>query len=377
MDAIVDKDALLRSSVSPDAAHSRTLPGWAYTDPNVFEQEKENIFFKTWQYAGSVHQLKNKGDYITADLLGQSVIVMRGRDGVIRGFHNVCQHRGHQLLSGCGNKQAIVCPYHAWGYQTDGQLVAARGTENMQDFDKSLYGLKPVRVEVFADHFVFYNLDPEAVPLVEQTGGLAGEMREKVLHFDKLEFGGAMSGIPGDVKANWKIMVDNYLECYHCKVAHPAFSDLLDMNFESTSHGNWTHQKSGMGRRDNCAYAIGENEENDRALFWWVFPNTTFNVVPGDPAHLLITIYQPIEPGKTLAWSHMYGEAGKPPNEARNEWLANVVAVEDNDLCESVQRGLHSKGYTAGRIVFDPKGGEVTEEMVHTFHLMVTKTLGL
>ena len=117
------------TQVTADPSRSFSLPGWAYTDPDVLELEKREIFFKTWQYAGWVGDLKEAGDYITAELIDQSVIIVRGQDGALQGFHNVCQHRGHQLLTGCGKVAAITCPYHAWVYRLDGALRNARGAE--------------------------------------------------------------------------------------------------------------------------------------------------------------------------------------------------------------------------------------------------------
>src|SRR5262245_11424064 len=164
-----------------EPAKSYTLPGWAYTDAPQFEREREAIFNRSWHYAGPLSSLANPGDYLTAGILDQNIIVIRGKDGQLRGFYNVCQHRAHELLKGRGCAKVITCPYHAWSYHADGRLRTARGTEKMADFNADEFQLTPVRIEVFADHFVFYNLDGNARPLADQAGDLARELKDEVL----------------------------------------------------------------------------------------------------------------------------------------------------------------------------------------------------
>jgi phenylpropionate dioxygenase-like ring-hydroxylating dioxygenase large terminal subunit len=363
------------STLTSEPSQSGTLPGWPYLDPGLFDREKEEIFFASWLYAGSTHQLKQPGDFLTADILGQSVIIIRGSDNELRGFHNVCQHRGHQLLSNCGNKRFITCPYHAWTYDMDGKLRSARGTNHMS-FNPRQYDLKPVQVEVFADHFVFYNLDPSAVSLAQQAGDMAESLRGNILEFDEFEFQGSLV-MPRDVQANWKVLVENYVECSHCAPTHPSFLELFDMEMSTECHRHWTFQKCGIRKRDNNAYYIGPDEKNDRACFYWLFPNTCFTVLPGDPTHVMVQIFHPMAIDRTNGKTDMYTPPGTKPNAQRNAWLSKVTGPEDRAVCESVQRGLQSKGFDSGRFLYDPQGGELTEESVYTFQRLVAKTLGL
>jgi carnitine monooxygenase subunit len=360
-----------------EPAKSYTLPGWAYTDALQFEREREAIFNRSWHYAGPLSQLANPGDYLTAGILDQNVIVIRGKDGELRGFYNVCQHRAHELLKGRGCAKVITCPYHAWSYHADGRLRTARGTEKMADFNASEFQLKPVRIEVFADHFVFYNLDENAAPLADQAGDLAQELKDEVLSDGTV----AVTNYPdGKIACNWKVAVDNYLECYHCAPAHPAFADLVSMDdYKTQARGLWSSQKGTVGRYDNKAYPLRRNAPEQRALFWWLWPTTTFNVLPGSPS-LGVFSFLPGGPALTVTRGDRYAVPGsESPEEdaARLEYGRTVLGPEDNALCESVQRGLASKGYSQGRFIADPDGSVITEQAVHHFHRLVAQALEL
>ena len=156
--------------VDPDPRLARTLPAWAYTDAAHFGREVRAVFHRSWQYAGALAQLARTGDFVTADAAGQPVAIVRGEDGTLRGFHNVCRHRGHPLLAGAGCVQRVVCPYHAWTYGLDGRLRTARGAEGTPALAD--VALAPVRVEVLAGKFVFFNLDPDAEPLATFAAAL-------------------------------------------------------------------------------------------------------------------------------------------------------------------------------------------------------------
>ena len=224
--------------LTEDATRSYTLPAGYYTDPEIFELEKERIFYRTWQYVGPASEVAKAGDYMTTNVVDQGVFVIRGRDGELRAFYNVCQHRAHELLQGKGNVKAVItCPYHAWAYAPDGSLRTARNCEMVAGFDKKDFGLRPVRVEEFCN-LVFVNLDDDAAPLAEQAPNLEASIRAFVPNYDELAFTG--TGTFGDsvMQAGWKVVVDNYVECYHCGPAHPAFADMIDMAcYEHTIDG--------------------------------------------------------------------------------------------------------------------------------------------
>ena len=367
-----------RAGVSADPGFSFTLPGWAYTAPDVHEREKESIFFKTWQYGGGASQVTAPGDYMTAQILDQSIIIIRGMDGILRGFHNVCPHRAHQLLEGKGRIRAITCPYHAWGFETSGELRAARGAEKLPGFNFCDFDLKPVRVEIFADHFVFFNLDPNATPLRDLVPEVEAELRAEIAGFDTLTLFPEVARAMMSVKANWKVVFDNYLECYHCGPAHRAFADLFDMSgYETRASGLWSSQKGEVRNPDSSAYTVKPDSQTNNGRFWWIWPNTTFNVLPGDPTTINMLVFQPTALGETRTSGQIFTAHGANPDSARMEYLNTVLGPEDVGICESVQRGLASKGYTQGRFIYDPAGGQITEHAVHHFHRLLVETLGL
>jgi len=361
------------TSVTADPGQSFSLPGWAYTDPAVLDLEKREIFYKTWQYAGAVDSLARPGDYITVALIDQSIIIIRGQDGSLCGFHNVCQHRGHQLLSGCGKVAAITCPYHAWTYRLDGALRNARGAEKTEGFDAEHFGLRPVRVEVLADKLVFYNLDMAAAPLAPQVDDLVEDIRREVPEFDRLELAPpqppteTMARMLAPMAANWKIVMDNFLECYHCRCAHPGFSeDVIMESYRTTAHGLWSKQK-GATRRANGADVV----------FWSLFPNITFSTTtnsgPNFSARVFVTPLTATTTARHAA--DLYRVPGVPVDDQRPDW--GPLGQEDRDICESVQKGLLSKGYDAGRFIYDFEHGETSEEAVHLFHRAVVEALGI
>ncbi len=374
----MDTEALRTSSgVTDDPARSGSLPAWAYLDPDVYERERHEIFYKTWIYAGWAGELRAPGDYMTVELLDQSVIVMRGRDGALQGFHNVCQHRGHRLLEDRGRVAAITCPYHAWVYDLDGGLKRARATEHTVDFDRSCFSLKPVRVEVLADKFVFFNLDADAEPLGPRVEDFVADVRRELPLFDRLvkvpprprtEAEERRRAEYFPIRANWKVYMDNFLECYHCPPAHPGF--LRDLTFDDltyTGHDLWAKQKSGTRRPGG-----------DKQIFWTLFPTFVFwNAGTLEkPAIHAMNFAIPDGPARTYAGPmDVYRLPGE---EDREEWRPDWgdVGGEDKALCESVQKGLASLGYDRGRVIYDPDGGN-NEGAMHAFQRFVVRALGI
>jgi choline monooxygenase len=369
------EQAGLNLGITERAATSRTLPGWVYTDQAVFERERAAIHFRSWHYAGTSQELLKPGDYLTARILDQEIIVIRGKDDAIRGFYNVCQHRGHELLRGCGRVHVITCPYHAWTYGVDGQFNGARGTALLPDFQKAAFNLKPVRIEVFAGKLIFFNLDPEATPLSELAADLAADIAAEVPAFERLVV--APGRATADIHANWKVTVDNYLECYHCRTAHPALSSLMDLgSFRVDVHEHWMSHKADLGRPDNAAYPVLPDAANTRTLWWWLWPTTTFNVMPGS-AEMSVFSFLPTSVASTLQWGQRFALPGDAVDEPRERYRNGVLTDEDVALVESVQRGLHSRGYGSGRFIDDGEGLEISERATHRFHRLVAQALGL
>ena len=216
------------SPIGESADLGFTLPSRYYLDSEIYEQEKEAIFYRNWHYVCHATAVAHPGDYVTTRIVDESLFVIRGEDGELRAFYNVCRHRAHQLLAGTGNTKGIVCPYHAWTYSLSGELRHARNSENVSGFNRTEFCLPPVQVEIFLG-LVFINLDPDAESLAKLVPDLEQDIRLRIPDLDSLtvkapaEFGGTK------INAGWKVVADNYIECYHCTPAHPDFASIINM----------------------------------------------------------------------------------------------------------------------------------------------------
>ncbi len=358
-----------------DPGRSFTMPARFYRDAGVYEMEKEAIFYNTWHYAGHLSQVREAGQYITTRIHEQDVIIIRDSSGELRAFYNVCQHRGHELLTGQGKTNLIVCPYHAWAYDLDGSLKKARNSENVTGFNKCEFALKPVRVEVFCT-MVFINLDSGAVSLKEQTGSLEDEIRKYCPKIDTLTLARRDTWT---VASNWKALVDNYLECYHCDPAHRDFVDMVDMDsYRTTTRGIWSSQISSSPRSmDNSAFKFEKGEVDMGFAGWFVWPNFTISIYPGEP-NLAVMQINGAGPEQSVEYLDWFLPSSTPSRQQQDAmtYLKEVLQPEDIALCESVQRGLRSKGYNQGRFMVDRGLTELSEHAVHHFQKMVVEAIG-
>jgi choline monooxygenase len=358
----------IASGHDPDPARSLSLRAEAYTDPRWAEAELQAIFARTWQWISHVEKLREPGSYVAATVAGMPIAVVRGRDGELRAFYNVCKHRAHELLSGSGRTGALVCPYHAWTYGLDGQLKAARRTGEMENFDKREVCLEQVQVEAFGG-MVYVNLDPTATLLREQAGDLAGEIAYwapdvvELTHAKRLTY---------DVSSNWKNVIDNFLECYHCHVAHKEFVDLVDMDtYEVKTHGIWSSHFAEAGKHENAAYDVSGASVTQHAV-WWLWPNTCLLRYPGR-GNFMVFQMLPVGPERTLeTWDFYFETAELESAETESvRYVDEVLQVQDIALVESVQRGMRTPAFDQGRIVYDPAGSGLSEHGVHHFHGLV------
>ncbi len=363
--------------VSDETASSYTMPARYYTDPAIYEREKSAILARTWHYIGHESQVRNAGDYLTLQIADESVFVIRGEDAKLRGFFNVCRHRAHRLLEGTGNARTIVCPYHAWSYHSDGRLRHARFASEMKSFDPAEFCLPSVQVESMHG-MLFVNLDRAAPSIGQSTPGLAADLSAHVPRLSELRPIESFSfDSPGAAhwKANWKVVVDNYLECYHCANAHPALADLMVMSrYEHEVHDRWSRQLSQQCRRDNSAYRFKENDDVQIAAYWYVWPTTSLWLVPG-AANLYALAMMPRGHEATVFSGHRYALT-EEADEHRTAYLNKTLGPEDQSLCESVQQGLKSQSYNQGRFMVDPSCSGTAEHGVHRFHRLVTEALG-
>ena len=359
-----------------DPAESFTMPARYYTDDSIYEAEKEAIFYNSWWYAGHVSQVAEAGQYLTAQIHEQNVFVIRDKDNELHAHYNVCQHRGHELLSGQGRTNLIVCPYHAWSYNADGSLKAARNSQNVGGFKKCDFALKSVRVEVFCG-MVFINLDADAVPLKEQAADLEKEIRDICPSVDDLVFA---QRDPYYVPCNWKVMVDNFLECYHCQPAHKDFVDLVDMPSYRSKTGKIysSHVSMGIPDGDNKAFKLEDTSDLEFGYAaWFLWPNLTIWAYPGEP-NLSILQMIPDGTGNTIEYQDWFlpTEIPSPQLKEAMDYQKDVLQPEDVSLCVSVQRGLKSKGYNQGRFMVDAERTELSEHAVHHFQELVVNALG-
>jgi Rieske 2Fe-2S family protein len=210
-----------RKTTETLAAGAKTLAQRYFVSPEVLAEEAEKIFSKQWLLVGHQSQIPAAGDYFVQETAGESVIIVRDRSGVIRGFYNVCRHRGTRLCEDlAGHSSTIQCPYHAWTYGLDGRLVGSPHMDEVPGFDRSQYSLHPVNLGLW-EGFIFVNLDDDAMPLEKWFAPLAG----KFSHWNLPRLR-SVKRVEYDVKANWKLMFENYSECYHCLGVHPMLSKI-------------------------------------------------------------------------------------------------------------------------------------------------------
>ncbi len=349
-----------------DPELSYTIPARYYLDQEVLEQEKDAVFYRNWWYAGHQSQLPEAGCYLTVQICEQNIIVIRDRDGELRAYYNVCQHRGHELLFGSGKVRTITCPYHAWSYGFDGELKAVRNSDGMAQFDKCRFALKSVQVEVFCG-LLFVNLDPDAPPLGQQAAGLEKEIRDFCPRVDEVTFA---QRDEYRVDCNWKVMIDNFLECYHCHPAHKDFVSLVDMDsYRVHTHDIYSsHVSNAAKSTENNAYHFEKGEVDFGYAGWFLWPNLTIWIYPGEP-NISVLQMNPDGVASTIEYQDWYLPNPEPTQQQRDamDYQRDVLQPEDIGLCESVFRGLQSKGYNQGRFVVDPARSELSEHGVHHF----------
>lgn len=352
----------------PDPALSSSLRAPAYTEPEWLKADLQGIFARTWQWVCHVEKLAAPGSYVSTTVAQMPIVVVRDSEGTLRAFYNVCKHRAHELLSGSGTVRTLMCPYHAWTYDLDGRLRAARRTNAMQAFDKSEICLDQVQVEEFGG-FVYVNLDPAAGALAEQAGDLGAEIRRWAP--DVAELTGAKR-LTYDIKSNWKNVIDNFLECYHCHIAHKEFVDLVDMaTYEVKTHGIWSSHFADAGNLPNAPYDVSEATVKEHAV-WWLWPNTCLLRYPGRGNFMVLQVL-PVGVDRTReTWDFFFETPELLDAEKESvSYIDDVLQQQDITIVESVQRGMGTPAFDQGRIVYDPDGSGLSEHGVHHFHGLV------
>ena len=352
--AVHERD--IRGRYDADPSRSFTLPSWLYTDAAVFEAEKAAIFGRAWQCVAHTEELRAPGDVCVTGILDHEIVVARGQGGGLRAFRNLCPAGPHRLVERSGG--ALTCPRHGLAFDDAGRAG-----------DRAL---EELRLEIFAN-LVFVNLDAAAAPLADQAGDLAAEIAGAAPDLDRLTHAHRLTY---DVAANWKTIIDNFLECYHCPVAHRAFVGLIDMaSYNVVPHGIWSshHATAGLGAND--AFDVSAAEITVHAV-WWLWPNVALLRYPGSP-NMMVWRFVPTGPETTHEIFDFYFLEPEP-DAAQREAIAYIDAVlqpEDIGIVEAVQRGLHSRGYSEGRFITDGTTSGLGEHGVHHFHGLVLDAL--
>jgi len=331
-----------------------TIPAPWYVDAHIAELERETVFSKTWQTMGRIDQVEKPGQFVTATVAGEPVVAVRGNDGVLRAFYNVCRHHAAAVVTEpCGQASILHCPYHGWNYGLDGALKGMPEFDGVLGFERKYNGLVPVKVDTW-EKFVFVNLDPAAAPLAEFLGGLV--KRAAPLGLTKLQYFTSKSY---DIHCNWKVFVDNYLDGgYHVPHLHKGLSSVLDYKqYTIENEDRYCLQSSPMVS-SNADAATGATRQGDRAWYFWLHPNFMFNCYEG---YMDTNLVIPIDVDHCRVVFDFYfsdvSETRREYNE-RSVAVGNRVQDEDLGICEAVQRGLKSRAYGAGRLSVRREAGE-------------------
>ena len=345
-------------AVDPDADFS--LPGWTYRDPEFFAAEMERVIRPSWQIVCHINEIAQPGEYRTLDYLGESVIVIRGQDGEVRAFTNVCRHRAMRLLQGpAGCARKIVCPYHAWTYEPDGRLSGVPHKAEYPALNIAESGLAPVALEQWRG-FVFVCLEPGTFPVPAEM--MAPFEAEVAPHrFEAMQSMGAVRHRPRDV--NWKNVGDNYSDNLHIPVAHDGLTRLVGKSYRIEAHG-WADRLLGdvtTGDKHNFWERFYTKHlprvehlpeaAQGRWLYYKLWPNMAFDIYADQ-----IDFMQWIPTSPTTC--SLREVAYCLPDDRREmklaryaNWRINrVVNAEDTWLIGQVQQGMASRSYTAGPI---------------------------
>jgi len=357
-----------------DRAAGRSLPSPYFYDEAIFQKERARIFYRSWHLVAHVNELRAPGDFVTYDILDQSVIVTRSKEGGIRAFHNVCQHRGNRLVdTRRGHVPAITCGYHAWTYALDGRLRGAPRTECLANFDKVRHGLKPVRVEILAS-FVYINLDAEAQALADMAPGAEDQMRRYLPDLDRLQL---IEVVDVPVAANWKVIQENSIEGYHFDYSGPVHKELVQLiDFEGyrlEPHDKyWTY--IGPPRQDvTHAYGVplaGSRWQTDSFFNIGLWPNVTLYAFPYSDM-VGTFIMNPTGPETSNLRFGYYGVEGRELSAltaACIRWMNEELGPEDIRLNISNQKGLRSMGFEQGRYLIGATADNRSEHLVRHFH---------
>jgi choline monooxygenase len=326
-------------------ARARTIPAAWYHDQELATLERRAVFGQTWQPAGRAELVAEPGQYLTCDIAGEPVLVVRGEDGVLRAFSNVCRHRAAPVMTGeCGRATRLRCRYHGWTYDLAGRLRGMPEFDGVADFCRDDQGLPPLNLESKA-HYVWVNGASQPRPLDETLGPMPAEIGDAAM---QLRFAERRVY---DLACNWKVYVDNYLDGgYHVNTVHPALAGVLDYSrYRTETYSQCSVQRSPL-RSAGASDGTAAVRTGDEAQYWWVFPNFMLNLYAGVMDTNLVL---PLGPDRCrVIFDFFFAETeGEGPRQFIRESIrvAEQVQQEDIGICEEVQRGLASRSFDTGR----------------------------
>jgi choline monooxygenase len=341
---------------------ARTIPAPWYRDPGIAELERASVFSATWQVAGRVDQVRDNGQFFTAELAGEPLVIVRGDDGQLRAFYNVCRHHAAAVATepqGCAKQ--FRCPYHGWTYGIDGALKGMVEFDGVCNFDRAKNGLVPIRVDTW-ENLVFVTLDARAAPLRDFLGIVPDlvaplDLQKKLRFFDRRTY---------ELSCNWKVYVDNYLDGgYHVPHAHKGLSSVIEYTKYTIENFERACLQSSPLTSDSSSEAGVAATRQGRAFYLWLYPNFMINAYEGVMDTNLVL---PLAVDRCAVVFDYYFADTTPTSEGRNkESIAVSEKVQDEDMaiCDAVQRGLGSRAYVAGRLSVRREAGE------HLFHRLL------
>lgn len=339
---------------------ARTISSDWYVDPRIAALEHRIVFAESWQLVGRADQLASANQFVTARIAGESIVVVRGSDGVLRGFLNVCQHHAAEVMTVAEGACSVMrCPYHGWTYGLDGCLKGAPEFDQVEQFDKSTVGLAPIDVDVW-EQFVFVRIERGGPSLADWVSEVSGAVAG--LRLGELRFAGRRSY---ELACNWKVFVDNYLDGgYHVPHIHAGLSGVLDYGGYTVDNGTRHCLQTSPIKPGKGDQTTADVRKGDRAYYYWVYPNFMLN---GYEGVMDINTVWPLAVDRCRVDFDFYFSADMADGERRQASInvADRIQQEDIDVCESVQRGLSSRGYDAGRLAVPREAGE------HLFHRLL------
>lgn len=363
MPTLQDKLAAFDDTLPLERA--RTLPSFWYFDPDIYAAELDHVFGATWQAVGRIDQVSEPGQFFTIDNAGEPILVVRDDKGVLRAFHNVCRHKAAKVINECSGKLSkLRCRYHGWTYDLTGRLRGTPEFDGVADFAKDQEGLVPLAVDTWGP-LVFVHAGKPRQTLAEFLAPLPERTAD--LGLEHMRFAGQKIY---EIECNWKVFVDNYQDGgYHVNTVHPGLAGALDYaQYRTENHGHASVQISPI--KPSKDPTVNKVRSGDFAHYWWVFPNLMINLYR---SVLDTNLVLPLGPDRCRVFFDFYFPAAEG-NQAE-QFAADSIAVahqvqlEDQTVCEEVQRGLKSRSYTTGRFSVKRESG------CYHFHQLLARQL--